>query len=235
MTEQDVPVFSQTLSTMMLTLSHGKTDAAPMVAAVWFEVLRPYTLAQVTAGMTAHMRAPATGRTLPIPADIVAQIEGASSDDGRPGGNEAWSIALDARHESATVVWTEEMAEAWAFAYPIMDIRDETGARMAFLEAYARCCKASRAAGRAVRWTASLGHDEAQRARAIQAAAAAGRLVSGGVAADVLALPAPRAAVALPAPTATDSEAKRTALAALRRLRAGLQQGPVKSEESHAA
>lgn len=224
MTEQDVPAFSQTLSTMMLTLSHGKTDAAPMVAAVWFEVLRPYTLAQVTAGMTAHMRAPATGRTLPIPADIVAQIEGVAADDGRPGGNEAWAIALDARHESATVVWTEEMAEAWSFATPIMDIGDETGARMAFLEAYARCCKSARASGRAVRWTASLGHDEAQRARAIQAAAAAGRLVDGGIAADVQALPAPRAAVALPAPAAGDSEAKREALAALRQLKQALKE-----------
>lgn len=222
MTDQDLPAFSQALNAMLLTLSHGKTEAAPFVAAMWFETLRPYSLPQVTTGMTAHMRNPSTGRTLPIPADIVAQIEGAAADDGRLGANEAWAIALDARHESATVVWTDEMAEAWASARPVMELGDEVGARMAFLSAYERCCKDARAAGRRVRWVASLGHDESQRARALQAAAAAGRVVIGGVADDIPALPAPRAAIALPAPTATDSAAKRQALQALRQLKQSL-------------
>lgn len=195
MTQDDMPAFAGMLGTMLEVLSHGRTSPSPMVTSMWFEALRPYTLAQVSAGMTGHMRNPTTGRTLPIPADIVAQIEGAGADDGRLGGNEAWSIAIEARHESATVVWTDEIAQAWGVAASIMAMGDEVGARMAFLAAYERAVKAARAARRPLEWVACVGHDPSQRARAIEAAAASGRVVRGGVGAEMLALASSEAAM----------------------------------------
>lgn len=219
MTQDDTPEFTAALHAMLSVLSHGKAETTPAVAAMWFRVLQPYTLAQVTAGMTAHMRHPATGRTLPIPADIVAQIEGAAADDGRPGPEEAWAIAATARNEAETVVWTEEIAEAFGAAQPVM--ADRVAARMAFVEVYGRLVAAARAAHKPVRWTTCLGSDPARRADAIRLALKLGRVPSDGVSADVLALPAP-SFFALPAPAVGDSDAKLAALEALAALKGSL-------------
>lgn len=220
MTQDDLPQFAAALQAMLAVLSHGKTDASPATAAVWFQVLQPYTLAQVTAGMTAHMRHPSTGRTLPIPADIVAQIEGAAADDGRPGPEEAWAIAATARNEAETVVWTEEIAEAYGAAQPVM--ADRVAARMAFVEVYARLVAKARAKGQPVRWVTCLGHDPARRAEAIRLALKLGRRPADGVTEEVLALPAPDVAGLLTGPAPGDTPAKREALQRMAELRQAL-------------
>jgi hypothetical protein len=155
--------------------------------------LQPYTLNQVLAGFDAHMRNPSTGRTLPIPSDIVAQIVGAAAKDGRPDGDEAWAIVAPAASEAATVVWSAEMAEAWGAVLPLVCAGDMVAARKSFLSAYARLVDEARAQGLRLEWSAALGHDKAGQADAIRIAAQRGR-VAGGTAADVLAL------AALPSP-----------------------------------
>ena len=45
-----------------------------------------------------------------------AVLERIEEQDGRPGADEAWAIALGALDEADTVVWTDEMAEAFAIA-----------------------------------------------------------------------------------------------------------------------
>lgn len=108
--------------------------------------------------------------------------------DGRPGADEAWAMALDAVKEELTVVWSDEMAEAFAIARPILSAGDKVGARMAFRDAYERICRQGREAGRRPAWRASLGWDPAQRRDCLAKAEAAGLL------------PAPMVAKLLPPP-----------------------------------
>ncbi len=144
--------------------------------AMFFRALAPHPLSAVRSGLDAHVRDPQRGRFPPLPADVLAQIEDAAKVDGRPGPEEAWAIAAAAADESATVVWTQEIAQAWAVSRPVADAGDDVGARMAFKEAYTRMVAAARAAGEAVRWQPSLGHDPELRALSIEQAVAARRL-----------------------------------------------------------
>lgn len=120
--------------------------------------------------------------------DVVSRI-----DDGRPGAEEAWSLMPF--YEAQSVVWTDEMARAFAVAGPLLAQGDKVAARMAFKEAYSRMVAEARDDGRRVNWTPSLGHDPRGREAVLQAAVAAGRL-SFDHASDLCpALPAPSADV----------------------------------------
>lgn len=104
------------------------------------------------------------------PSDIIDRMPGA-----HPGAEEAWSMLQAAiGNEAATIVWTEEMREAYGVVAPLAD--DPIAARMAFKETYGRLVGEARARGQLVRWSVSLGHDPHQRQSAIEAAVAAGRL-----------------------------------------------------------
>lgn len=75
---------------------------------------------------------------------------------------------------AASVVWTQEMAEAYGVALPLLD--EPVQARMAFLEAYRDRVRAARDSGAPVRWVPSLGTDPHGREAALVAAVGAGRL-----------------------------------------------------------
>lgn len=101
--------------------------------------------------------------------DVVSRL-----DDGRPGVEEAWSqMPFD---ESQSVVWTDEMAEAFGIARGLLDEGDRVAARMAFKEAYTRMVGAARDAGKPVRWTPSLGFDKSGQQAVLAEAVAHGRL-----------------------------------------------------------
>ena len=173
-----------------------ETDAGPFVAmlrdvfglypqakpltegqvAMFFRALAAYPVEVVAAGLDAHVKDGQRGRFPPTPSDVIAQIDGRKADDGRPGADEGWAIAVRARDESATVVWTEELAQAWGVARSVIDLGDEVGARVAFREAYERLVTEARRAGVAPRWTASLGTDPGQRVATVREAVAAGRI-----------------------------------------------------------
>lgn len=113
-------------------------------------------------------------------ADVVQRL-----DDGRPGSDEAW--AMIPQDEAGSVVWSDEMAQAWGIAAPLLP--DRVAARMAFREAYVRAVALARDRAIPVRWTPSLGHDPRSREAAVVAAIEAGRL-SADDAAEFL--PAPK-------------------------------------------
>jgi hypothetical protein len=95
-------------------------------------------------------------RNFPTVADVIARI-----DDGRPGVEEAW--AMLPKSEADSVVWTEEMAEAWGTCRDLLD-RDPIAARMTFKEVYSRVVAEAKATSKPVTWTPSLGHDKQGRA-----------------------------------------------------------------------
>ena len=88
--------------------------------------------------------------------DVVSRI-----DDGRLGVEEAW--AMMPFSESQSVVWTEEMAQAFGIALPLLCEGEKVAARMAFKEAYLRLNGEARDAGKPVVWSPSLGHDKSGR------------------------------------------------------------------------
>jgi hypothetical protein len=108
-------------------------------------------------------------RTFPSVADIISRI-----DDGRPGVEEAWShIPKD---ERTSITWTDEMAEAYGAAREMIAAGDMIGARMAFKEVYSRRVAEARLAGRAPRWTPSLGHEPTGREPALLDSVERGRI-----------------------------------------------------------
>ena len=102
-------------------------------------------------------------------ADVIARIE-----DGRPGPEEAW--AMIPRSESETVVWTNEMVQAWAAASPLLAISDDVSARMAFKETYQRLIVEARRDKKPVVWNVSLGFDKDGREPVIRKAMEQGRI-----------------------------------------------------------
>ena len=105
---------------------------------------------------------------------VISRIE-----DGRPGVEEAW--AMLPHDESATVVWTNEMSEAWGIALPLLNASDVVAARMAFKEAYTKAITLARDQKKPVKWTASLGHDKNGREHVLTQAVALGRLPAAHV------------------------------------------------------
>ncbi|SFE10987.1 hypothetical protein [Nitrosomonas sp. Nm166] len=82
------------------------------------------------------------------------------------------------KDESGSVVWAEEMAEAFGVAYKLIEAGDTVQARMAFIEAYKDRCAKSRDAGAPVQWSPSLGHDPHGREHVIMEAVEKGRLTA---------------------------------------------------------
>lgn len=174
---------------------------------VFFRAMAAYPLETVRAAMSAHMLDPKVGKWAMQPADLIAQIQGAAGNDGRPGAEEAWAIALTSRDEADTVVWTTETAEAFSLCQPILGLGDEVGARMAFKEAYLRLVTASRTRNATAVWVASLGWDLTRRTAVLTKAANAGLL------------PAPLVAGLLPPPVAEPAQSDTNALAQIDKIR----------------
>jgi hypothetical protein len=178
----DKAQFTQLLAATMAI--YDKQITASFVE-VFFSALGNYPLEVVREALNRHVQDPDGGRFAPKPADLIRQVVSAKASDGRPGRDEAWSIAQRARDESETVMVSEEILGALEVAQPLLDMRDKVAARMAFVEAYDRLVAEKRASGQPFRWDVSLGTDKSRRGPAIEAAKVAGLL------------PAPRAAALL--------------------------------------
>lgn len=101
--------------------------------------------------------------------DIVVRIA-----DGRPDAEEAWDMLP--RDETASIVWTEEMARAWGLALPLLEAGDVGAARTVFGDNYARAVQQARMRREPVRWMPSLGSDVKAREAAVLEAVRKGRL-----------------------------------------------------------
>lgn len=100
-------------------------------------------------------------------------------ESGHPGADEAW--AMCPRDDGASVVWTDEIAEAYGPASRLLAEGDAVAARMTFREVYIPAVARARAEARRPTWWASLGHDAAGRVPVLLEAARRGRLPAGKV------------------------------------------------------
>ncbi|MBR8074383.1 hypothetical protein KDX14_33195 [Burkholderia cenocepacia] len=195
-----------------LKLAH-KTARQPLpepdVMGVFWKQLEPYPLDAVLRAISCHV---ATSEFAPTPAALLKHLPRES--DGRPDANEAWAIALRSRDERDTVVWTQECAEAFAVATPVLEGGDEVGARMAFKAAYERLVERHRADGKPAQWVKSLGHDPDLREAVVTEAVRSGRLALSHAQTIVPALAAPVESF--------DAKVAETNLARLRALVGGI-------------
>ena len=90
--------------------------------------------------------------------------DAAPDDDGRPNVELAW--AMCPKQEEKSIVWTDEMAEAFGDARMLIQ-DDMIGARMVFKEQYPILVAKAREMNKPPRWWASLGWDKADRVREI--------------------------------------------------------------------
>jgi hypothetical protein len=119
---------------------------------------------------------------MPMPAHLIGKRQ---ATDGRPTADEAW--AMCPRSEDESLFWTEEMAQAYGVAAPLLQHGDQVAARKAFIDRYESLVATARAAGVPRKVTPSFGFDRNGREAAVH------RAVERGL------IPAARAQVYLPA------------------------------------
>jgi hypothetical protein len=169
MTPHDRPAFLAVLSRTFRMQQKPLPD--PELLDVWWLKLEAHPLEAVARAFSRHLD---ESEFAPTPAAILKHLPKQS--DGRPEVDEAWAIALRSRDERDTVVWTDEIAEAWSVAQSVID-GDEIGARMAFKAAYLRITEQSRGVNRPVQWIVSQGFDAARREEVVAHAVREGRLM----------------------------------------------------------
>jgi hypothetical protein len=215
MLQADFRDFSGMLDAVCSLLSRGNYTPNAQNTALFFRALARHDIAVIRAAFDAHVCDPVRGKFVPVPADILAQIETAVADDGRPGAEEAWAAVFAARDEALTTVWTAEMAEAAGVCRSLLLAGDEVAARMAFKEAYTRFVSTARAQRIPAAWSATLGHDIAGRDAALMPHIAAGRISNELLAGPSIGLDA---AVQLPAPEGETETGRAARLKARERL-----------------
>ncbi|MCA3188311.1 MULTISPECIES: hypothetical protein [unclassified Cupriavidus] len=220
MVEQDFPAFAKMLDTVYSM--HSKSLNAE-AKALFFRAMAQFPLPMVRAALDGHVRDPERGQYAPKPADLMAQIVGKAQCDGRPGADEAWAISLTSRDEAKTVVWTQEMAEAFEICRPVLEEGDEVGARMAFKDSYNRLVTEARRDGKPLTWNASLGWDLDSRQEALHLAVTRNQL------------PAPAVAALLPPPVTDDGYDTAKAAQQLTEIRKMLAQMGTASERRQRA
>lgn len=176
MRRSDFDEFGEMLDAVCSLLSRGAYQPSPSNTAMFFRALARHELAAVRAGFDAHVADPVRGKFPPVPADIIAQLQSIAADDGRLGADEAWAIAVSSADEAVTVVWTDEIAQAWGVVRSIFNLGDEVGARVAFRDAYNRMVAEARREARPPKWSTALGLDKRLQDDAARAAFAVGRL-----------------------------------------------------------
>jgi len=211
--------FLRLLNATMASYAKPLPEAA--FTAAWWAELAPFPMQVVAAAIAAYKVA--EPRFAPTPAAIGQRCV---LMDGRPGTEEAWAIALTSRDEAETVVWTREMAEAFALCSPVLRNGDEVGARMAFKDAYARLVSDARMRREPATWQASLGWDTGKRVAVLQKAVAVGLL------------PAPSVAGLLPPPETSEAcsdEKARENIEKLRAMLAGVSSRQERAWQEHSA
>jgi len=154
-----------------IMLAYGKPLHDSAVLDAWWRQLQEFPMRIVALAFSAYREENDT--FAPVPNSIYKRC---ILMDGRPGAEEAWAIALLGTDEANTVVWTQEIAAAFAICRPVLQSSGAISARKPFLEAYTRLVTEARAVRKPAEWSASLGWDPAQKVQAIKAATAAGQL-----------------------------------------------------------
>lgn len=163
MRESDWKRFAEVLSGVLDIYGKERSDSS---IALWVRMLDRYELSEVEPALAEHLR---TSRFAPTPADIIAIL---ATHDGRPTADEAWSMIP--RDEYASVIWTDEMSQAYAVAAPLLVAGDAIAARRAFIDRYTSAVESARRSGVLIKTWPSWGWDANGRQGAVDKALALG-------------------------------------------------------------
>lgn len=168
MIDSDAKPFRELLEAVLSGYAGDRFSLSAGVLRWWWTTLKPYPFAAIERGFSVHGR---ISRYSPKPADIIDFI---NQHDGRLSADEAWAQVIKASDENVSMMWTDEMREAWFHCKPVFDSGDEIGARMAFRQHYSRLLDAARLQGRPVKYEISLGFDLDSRKQVVERAVAIG-------------------------------------------------------------
>ena len=159
----------------------GKPKPSPAVMNTWIEDLAEYPIDMITKAFQMHRKSD-QAQFSPVPqiGMIVGHLEELKAIVAphlvRPSAHTAWSIAKEAADETLTVVWNNEIAQAW---YRIKSITDDRyHAPKAFMEEYERIVRANKLLCRDPVVEITLGSDPDRRQAAIENAVVGGFLSS---------------------------------------------------------
>ena len=149
-------------------MAYRKPAPRPEVLNMMVDDLAPFGLANILQGFT-RLRVTYTGQAPISSALLIGACESAV---GRLSPDEAWSLALSARDEAATVVWNDEIEQAWWGAAELMrgSRPDLVGGRRAFIDTYTSVCHRKRERGELPIVSASLGTDKRLQVEAVRKA-----------------------------------------------------------------
>ena len=131
---------------------------------MWWMAFSRFTIADFTMALSREI---SESKFLPTIAGVLEHLK---VSDGRPDVDEAWAIAKQAMDERSTVVWTDEIAEAYGIASEVYG-EDRVGGRMAFKSSYDRVVEQNKRNGTTVTWWATLGDPETRQPALEQAEA----------------------------------------------------------------
>lgn len=216
MKDSEKAEFSQVVRAMFD--NYGRQAPLPETLRLWWGMLAQFDIVAVRNACQRHIES--EPKFPPTIAQLLAILRPAEL-SGRPGPEEAWSIAVRACDEAETVVMNDEIALAWGAAKPIFDLGDEVGARMAFKEVYERQVSAAK---EPVKWWPSIGTDQHKRDAALSEAKRAGLL------------PAPQVSALLPNHTSDKGcpEGLKRLKEAMQELRLGNEAAIAKREQERA-
>jgi hypothetical protein len=167
MNKQDFKNFSEAWADAHEAMAGGKV-LSPRAMVSIFDDLEDWSIDAVLAALKFHRK---TAKFAPTAFDIIDLL---NAKNRRPSADEAW--AMRPKDEFETVVWTQEMAEAYNIAYDLIIEGDMIAARMAFKGAYERLCAESTLRSSPIAWVACIGYDKAKIEPALQKAVIAGRI-----------------------------------------------------------
>lgn len=170
MNQSDFKTFAEAFETAWSF--HRQIDSKTISMA--FDLLKHQSLANVLGGLRAHCQDPVKGQFGPKPADILYQIERRMPQ--RVGADEAWTMLP--RSESDTVVWTDEMAEAYGIS---KHEHEGTASRMAFRAAYDRICERNKLSKIQPKWIVSIGWGDSRKAEVLREAIKLGRITEADI------------------------------------------------------
>lgn len=144
---------------------HEISDSKAAMLAMDLEGFTPKTISDAWV----RYRKNAKNTRMPNVGQLVELIE-----DGNPCAQIAWGMMP--KSEDDSIVWSDEMREAWAVSWPLIREGNVTGAYFAFKEAYEAAVLKCRTSGKSPKWSASFGHRKSGRELAVVEAVSTKRI-----------------------------------------------------------
>ena len=142
---------------------------------IYWADLAEFSIEQIEHGAMLHRKDPEKCAFFPKSGDLIRQINNIANQDGRLDWAEAFASCIAAASENRTVVWADEMRDAWFSVCELYEL-DKIAAKQSFKSIYERLVSDARARRVAVRYSVSLGGSESHQREMIERAIQQGHL-----------------------------------------------------------